>query len=100
MPLVRYGLPGLLGSITSGNVVAVSAPVAAAVNRRAGQCAQRQQHSAAYAEAEQAVAQAEAEAAAAERAAQQYSTFGPRARAAGRGPGRRGQQAGRPGQVA
>jgi hypothetical protein len=77
MPQVRYGLPGLLGSITNGNVVAVSAPVAAAINRRAAQQAQRQQHSAAYAEAEQAVAQAEAEAAAAERAAQQYATFGP-----------------------
>ena len=79
MPLVRYGIPGLLGSITSSNVVAASAPVAAAINRRAAQHAQRQQHSAGYAEAEQAVAQAEAEAAAAERAAQQYATFGPRA---------------------
>jgi hypothetical protein len=79
MPLARYGLPGLLGSITSSNVVAASAPVTAAINREAAQRAQRQQHSAAYSEAEQAVAEAEAEAAAAEQAAQQYSTFGPRA---------------------
>ena len=77
MPLVRYGIPGLLGSITSSNVVAASAPVAAAISRRAAQHAQQQQHSAGYAEAEQAVAQAEAEAAAAERTAQQYATFGP-----------------------
>jgi len=79
MPLARYGLPGLLGSITSSNVVAATAPVAAAINHRAARRAQQQQHSAAYTEAEQAVAEAEAEAAAAERAAQQYSTFGPRA---------------------
>ena len=78
MPLVRYGLPGLLGSITSSNVVAASAPVAAAINRRAAHRAQQQQHSAAYTEAEQAVAEAEAEAAAAEQAAQQYATLGSR----------------------
>jgi len=78
MPLARYGLPGLLGSITSTNVVAASAPVAAAIDHRAARRAHQQQHSAAYTEAEQAVAEAEAEAAAAERAAQQYSTFGPR----------------------
>ena len=78
MSLVRYGLPGLLGSITSSNVVVASAPVAAAINRRAAHRAQQQQHSAAYTEAEQAVAEAEAEAAAAERAAQQYATLGPR----------------------
>ena len=77
MPLVRYGLPGMLGSITSSNVVAASAPVAAVINRRTAHRAQ--QHSAAHAEAEQAVAEAEAEAAAAERAAQQYATLGPRA---------------------
>jgi len=77
MPLVRYGLPGLLGSIAGSNVVAASAPVAAAINRRAAQHAQQQQHSAAYTEAEQAVAAAEAEAAAAERAAQQYARLGP-----------------------
>jgi len=79
MPQVRYGLPGLLGSITSGNVVTASAAVTAAINRRAAQHAQQQQHSAAYSQAEQAVAEAEAEAAAAERAAQQYATLGPRA---------------------
>jgi sRNA-binding protein len=80
MPLVRYGRPGLLSSITSSNVVAATAPVTEAINRRAAQRAQQQQqHSAAYTEAEQAVAEAEAEAAAAERAAQQYSTFSPRA---------------------
>jgi len=79
MPQVRYGLPGLLGSITSGNVVAASAAVTAAINHRAAQRAQQQQHSAAYSEAEQAVAEAEAEAAAAERAAQQYATLGARA---------------------
>ena len=78
MPLVRYGLPGLLGSITSSNVVAASTPVAAAIDRRAAHRAQ-QQHSAGYTEAEQAVAEAEAEAAAAERAAQQYATLGSRA---------------------
>jgi Short C-terminal domain len=78
MPLARYGLPGLLGSITSSNVVAASAPVSAAIDRRATQRAQ-QQHSAAHTEAEQAVAEAEAEAAAAERAAEQYATLGPRA---------------------
>jgi hypothetical protein len=78
MPLARYGLPGLLGSITSSNVVAASAPVSAAIDRRAAQRAQ-QQHSAAHTEAEQAVAEAEAEAAAAERAAEQYATLGPRA---------------------
>jgi hypothetical protein len=77
MPLVRYGLPGLLGSIAGSNVVAASAPVAAAINRRAARHAQQQQHSAAYTEAEQAVAAAEAEAAAAERAAQQYARLGP-----------------------
>jgi len=77
MPLVRYGLPGLLGSIAGSNVVAASAPVAAAINRRAARHAQQQQHSAAYTEAEQAVAAAEAEAAAAEQAAQQYARFGP-----------------------
>jgi len=77
MPLVRYGLPGLLGSIAGSNVVAASAPVAAAINRRAAQHAQQQQHSAAYTEAEQAVAAAEAEAAAAEQAAQQYARLGP-----------------------
>jgi sRNA-binding protein len=79
MPLARYGLPGLLGSITSSNVVAASAPVSAAIDRRAAQRAQQQQHSAAHTEAEQAVAEAEAEAAAAERAAEQYATLGPRA---------------------
>ena len=84
MPLVRYGLPGLLGSIAGSNVVAASAPVAAAINRRAARHAQQQQHSAAYTEAEQAVAAAEAEAAAAERAAQQYARLGP-VPAAGRG---------------
>jgi sRNA-binding protein len=78
MPLVRYGLPGLLGSVTSSNVVAASAPVAAAINRRAARRAQQQQHSAAYNEAEQAVAEAEAEASAAEQAAQQYARLGPR----------------------
>jgi hypothetical protein len=78
MPLVRYGLPGLLGSITGSSVVAASAPVAAAINRRAAHRAQQQQHSAAHTEAEQAVAEAEAEAAAAERAAQQYATLGSR----------------------
>jgi len=77
MPLVRYGCPGLLGSISSSNVVEASAPVTEAISRRAAQRAQRQQHSAAYSEAEQAVAEAEAEAAAAERAAQQYATFQP-----------------------
>jgi hypothetical protein len=77
MPLVRYGLPGLLGSIAGSSVVAASAPVAAAINRRAARHAQQQQHSAAYTEAEQAVAAAEAEAAAAERAAQQYARLGP-----------------------
>jgi len=77
MPLVRYGLPGLLGSIAGSNVVAASAPVAAAINRRAARHAQQQQHSAAYTEAEQAVAAAEAEAAAAEQAAQQYARLGP-----------------------
>ncbi|HEY2488580.1 MAG TPA: SHOCT domain-containing protein [Streptosporangiaceae bacterium] len=77
MPLVRYGLPGLLGSIAGSNVVAASAPVAAAISRRAARHAQQQQHSAAYTEAEQAVAAAEAEAAAAERAAQQYARLGP-----------------------
>lgn len=78
MPLVRYGLPGLLGSIAGSNVVAASGPVAAAINRRAARHAQQQQqHSAAYTEAEQAVAAAEAEAAAAEQAAQQYARLGP-----------------------
>ena len=79
MPLTRYGLPGLLGSITSSNVVAASAPVTAAINHRTAQRAQQQQHSAAYTEAEQAVAEAEAEAVAAEQAAQQYARLGPRA---------------------
>jgi acetylornithine/succinyldiaminopimelate/putrescine aminotransferase len=77
MPLARYGLPGLLGSIAGSNVVAASAPVAAAINRRAARHVQQQQHSAAYTEAEHAVAAAEAEAAAAEQAAQQYARFEP-----------------------
>jgi sRNA-binding protein len=87
MPLARAGRPGLLGSITGGHVVAATAPVTEAISRRAAQRAQRQQHSAAYSEAEQAVAEAEAEAADAERAAQRYATFQPRARRAEAGQG-------------
>ena len=57
-----------------------AAPVAGDIGRRTAQRAQREQHSAAYSEAEHAVAEAEAEAAAAERAAQRYATFRPGAR--------------------
>jgi len=82
MPFVRFGRPGLLGTIARTAVIAGTASVTAnAVNRRAAQRTEEQQDLDAYqsqqqsaTESQAAVRQAEAEAAAAERAAEQYST--------------------------